>query len=122
MEAASIKFLFFDIGGILLTNGWGHESREEAAKKVERTMRKVAAAVLLSKHIGETYEGIVTGVTDSGTFARLIKPPAEGRIINSSMRVGRPINSAPIIPYLYTSDQIQAPRPPTFAGQLPREV
>jgi len=28
-----IKVLFFDIGGILLTNGWGHESREEAAKK-----------------------------------------------------------------------------------------
>jgi putative hydrolase of the HAD superfamily len=32
VEASSIKFLFFDIGGILLTNGWGHESREEAAK------------------------------------------------------------------------------------------
>lgn len=32
MEAAAINVLFFDIGGILLTNGWGHESREEAAK------------------------------------------------------------------------------------------
>ena len=32
MEAASLKILFFDIGGILLTNGWGHESRQEAAK------------------------------------------------------------------------------------------
>ena len=32
MEAADIKILFFDIGGVLLTNGWGHESREEAAK------------------------------------------------------------------------------------------
>ncbi len=26
------KFLFFDIGGVLLTNGWGHESRQKAAK------------------------------------------------------------------------------------------
>lgn len=33
MEATDINILFFDIGGILLTNGWGHESREEAAEK-----------------------------------------------------------------------------------------
>jgi len=33
MEASNLKILFFDIGGILLSNGWGHESREEAAKK-----------------------------------------------------------------------------------------
>ena len=26
------KTFFFDIGGVLLTNGWGHESREKAAK------------------------------------------------------------------------------------------
>eukprot|EP01037_Dinobryon_pediforme_P007213 gene7213-7282_t len=33
IEDQKIKFLFFDIGGVLLTNGWGHESREEAAKR-----------------------------------------------------------------------------------------
>ncbi len=55
--------------------------QEDAANKVERTMRKVAAAVLLSKHLGETFDGIVTGVTNGGTFVRLIKPPAEGKII-----------------------------------------
>jgi putative hydrolase of the HAD superfamily len=33
METTSIKVLFFDIGGVLLTNGWGHEAREEAAQK-----------------------------------------------------------------------------------------
>jgi putative hydrolase of the HAD superfamily len=33
VETLDIKFLFFDIGGILLTNGWGHQSREEAARK-----------------------------------------------------------------------------------------
>jgi putative hydrolase of the HAD superfamily len=32
VEAADIKILFFDIGGVLLTNGWGHQSRQEAAK------------------------------------------------------------------------------------------
>lgn len=33
MENSSIKIIFFDIGGVLLTNGWGHESRLEAANK-----------------------------------------------------------------------------------------
>lgn len=55
--------------------------RENAARKVERTMRKVAAAVLLSSRIGDTFEGIVTGVTSKGTFARLFRPPAEGRVV-----------------------------------------
>lgn len=32
MEAASVRILFFDIGGVLLSNGWGHESRQEACK------------------------------------------------------------------------------------------
>ena len=55
--------------------------RENAARKVERTMRKVAAAVLLSSRIGETFDAIVTGAADKGTFARLFRPPAEGRIV-----------------------------------------
>ncbi|WP_448698584.1 HAD family hydrolase [Mucilaginibacter sp. AW1-3] len=33
MEASQIKVLFFDVGGVLLTNGWGHESRHKAAKQ-----------------------------------------------------------------------------------------
>jgi putative hydrolase of the HAD superfamily len=33
MEVADLKILFFDVGGILLSNGWGHEAREEAAKR-----------------------------------------------------------------------------------------
>ena len=32
-KITDLKILFFDVGGILLTNGWGHESRHEAAKK-----------------------------------------------------------------------------------------
>ncbi len=55
---------------------------ENAASKVERTMRKVASALFLSAHIGETYEGIVTGATPKGTFVRLIHPPAEGRVVS----------------------------------------
>jgi exoribonuclease-2 len=55
--------------------------RENAARKVERTMRKVAAARLLSTHIGQVFDAIVTGVGDHGTFVRLLRPPAEGRVV-----------------------------------------
>jgi putative hydrolase of the HAD superfamily len=33
VEAAALKILFFDIGGVLLTNGWGRDSRKEASEK-----------------------------------------------------------------------------------------
>jgi putative hydrolase of the HAD superfamily len=33
MEANDLKILFFDIGGVVLTNGWGNESRKLAAEK-----------------------------------------------------------------------------------------
>lgn len=32
METTDVRVLFLDVGGVLLSNGWGHESREEAAK------------------------------------------------------------------------------------------
>jgi putative hydrolase of the HAD superfamily len=32
MHSSFQKILFFDIGGVLLSNGWGHESREAAAR------------------------------------------------------------------------------------------
>jgi len=55
--------------------------RDKAAKKVERFMRKAAAAVLLAKRIGESFAAIVTGASEKGTYVRLITPPAEGRVI-----------------------------------------
>jgi VacB/RNase II family 3'-5' exoribonuclease len=55
--------------------------REDAANKVERTMRKVGAALMLADHIGERYEAIVTGRSPAGTYVRLLHPPAEGRVV-----------------------------------------
>ncbi|TXE07800.1 HAD-IA family hydrolase [Gelidibacter salicanalis] len=31
-QTSKIKVVFLDIGGVLLTNGWGHESRKKASK------------------------------------------------------------------------------------------
>jgi len=67
--------------------------REDAARKVERKMRKVGAAVLLQNRIGEHFDAIVTGVTPKGTFARLLKPPVDGRIMRGDhgLRVGEKV-------------------------------
>lgn len=56
--------------------------REDAARKVERLMRKVAAALLMSERVGETFEAVVTGVSRrKGTFIRVLTPPVEGRVV-----------------------------------------
>src|SRR5829696_3293612 len=54
---------------------------ESAASKVERRMRKVAAAALLGAHVGETFDAVVTGVKEHGTFARTLRPPADGKVV-----------------------------------------
>jgi len=55
--------------------------REKASQKAERFMRKAAAAVLLRDKIGETFDGLVTGAAEKGTYVRIITPPVEGRIV-----------------------------------------
>lgn len=64
--------------------------REMASKKVERFMRKAAAAELLADRIGEAFDALVTGATEKGTYVRLIEPPAEGRVVRKErgLRVG----------------------------------
>jgi len=54
--------------------------REDDATKVERQVRKSAAALLLSGRIGESFDAIVTGASEKGTWVRLFKPPIEGRL------------------------------------------
>jgi len=67
--------------------------REKESKKVERFMRKAAAAVLLQNRIGDSFEAIVTGASAKGTYVRLFTPPAEGRIMrgDKGLRVGQKV-------------------------------
>ena len=54
---------------------------EDAARKVERRMRKAATAMLLGARAGEVFEAVVTGAKPKGTFVKLVAPPAEGRVV-----------------------------------------
>ena len=55
--------------------------KESDARAVERKLRKLGAAALLADRVGESFAAIVTGVTRHGTFARLVQPPAEGKVV-----------------------------------------
>lgn len=56
---------------------------EDAARKVERDMQKRIAAVVLHPRIGQTFQAIVTGVNQSGTFVRVLNPHVEGMLVNA---------------------------------------
>jgi VacB/RNase II family 3'-5' exoribonuclease len=55
--------------------------QEDNAKKVERQVRKSAAALILSSRIGQRFDGIVTGASEKGTWVRISGPTAEGKVV-----------------------------------------
>jgi exoribonuclease-2 len=55
--------------------------KEDDANKVERLVRKSAAALLLESSIGQRFDAIVTGASEKGTWVRLFHPPVEGKVI-----------------------------------------
>lgn len=54
--------------------------QEDDAARIERRVRKSAAALLLEGRIGQRFQGIVTGASEKGTWVRLLTPPVEGRV------------------------------------------
>jgi exoribonuclease-2 len=54
--------------------------QEDAANKVERLVRKAAAALWMSNRIGQEFDAVVTGASRKGTWVRLCRPPVEGRV------------------------------------------
>jgi len=57
--------------------------QEDAANKVERQVRKSAAAMIVQSRIGETFDAMVTGASSKGTFVRVCAPPIEGKLLGS---------------------------------------
>jgi exoribonuclease R len=57
-----------------------HET-DGASRKLERSRRKKAEADKLRPRIGQTFDAQVTGVSESGTYVRLVDGSAEGRVV-----------------------------------------
>jgi exoribonuclease-2 len=55
--------------------------QEKNAAKVERQINKSAAALLLASRIGEQFDAMVTGASDKGTWVRITRPAAEGKVV-----------------------------------------
>jgi VacB/RNase II family 3'-5' exoribonuclease len=61
--------------------------QEDAANKVERQVKKCAAAELLEDKRGCLFSALVTGSSDKGTWVRIKTPPVEGKLVRGNQRV-----------------------------------
>jgi exoribonuclease-2 len=66
--------------GVLEQLGAHCTRQEDAAAKVERLVRKAAAALWVSSRVGEMFDGVVTGASQKGTWVRLRQPAIEGKL------------------------------------------
>src|SRR4029450_870643 len=55
--------------------------QEDDANKIERHVRKSAAALLLEARIGQRFDALVTGASETGTWVRVLDPPVEGKVV-----------------------------------------
>jgi ribonuclease R len=58
--------------------------RADAARKVERTVRKIAGAAMMADRVGDSFSAVITAASRKGTYARLINPPVEGRVVSGA--------------------------------------
>jgi exoribonuclease-2 len=57
---------------------------EAEAEKVQRRVHKSAAASLLASRVGEIFDAVVTGANERGTFARILAPAVDGKVVRGA--------------------------------------
>jgi exoribonuclease-2 len=58
--------------------------QEDDATKIERQVRKSAAALLLEGRLGQVFDGLVTGASQKGTWVRVLAPPVDGCVVEGA--------------------------------------
>jgi exoribonuclease-2 len=58
--------------------------KENDANKVERLVKKCAAAAMLRPRVGQVFDAIVSGINASGMWVRLMHPPVEGKLLSEA--------------------------------------
>ena len=91
--------------------------RGDAANKVERRIRKSAAALLLAGREGETFDGIVTGAADKGVYVRIFQPTVEGRVVRNERGLDRRRSGAS--PIAVRRSRARLPRLPAAVAKYP---
>jgi exoribonuclease-2 len=68
-------------------------AQEDEAAKVERQVGESAAAMLLQGRTGQTFDAIVTGASEKGTWVRITVPPVEGKVVGNKrgLEVGQQV-------------------------------
>jgi exoribonuclease-2 len=77
--------------------------QESAGQKVERAMRKRAAAVALAGSTGKVFRGVITGSSEKGVYVRVFNPPVEGRVIKGEQ--GMEVGDTVTVTLLHTDPQ-----------------
>jgi exoribonuclease-2 len=55
--------------------------QEDAAQKVERSVRKSEAALYLQPYLGQDFDAVITGRSETATWVRILEPPTEGLLV-----------------------------------------
>jgi ribonuclease R len=74
--------------GILVEIGRHITATEINAEDAENSLRQFLVLQLLKNHMGESFDGVVTGVTPSGVFVQLEKYLADGMIKAADLPTG----------------------------------
>ncbi|MBU1319472.1 MAG: ribonuclease R [candidate division Zixibacteria bacterium] len=74
-----------NIKRLLVRVGEHSSARERLAEEAERETVRIKQAIYLSRHIGDIFEGVISGIVSFGFFVRLIKFSAEGMVRLSTL-------------------------------------